>query len=147
LVEMVEDAITMNLDFIEKNSIKIEREMADIRPIPIQKLKMIQILMNLITNAKDAMKKTPNDNRQIKFLLNEQGETVQLKVVDTGSGIPPENIKSIFNHGFTTKKDHQGFGLHSCANQMSEMGGKMWAESQGDGQGATFILEFRDKEN
>ncbi|MCP4599835.1 MAG: PAS domain-containing sensor histidine kinase, partial [Proteobacteria bacterium] len=147
LVEMVEDAITMNLDFIEQNSIEIEREMADIRPIPIQKLKMIQILMNLITNAKDAMKKTPNDNRQIKFLLNEQGKTVQLKVIDTGSGIHPENIKSIFNHGFTTKKDHQGFGLHSCANHMTEMGGKMWAESQGEGQGATFILEFRGKEN
>ncbi|MCP3683642.1 MAG: response regulator, partial [bacterium] len=147
LVEMVEDAITMNLDFIEQNSIEIEKEMADIRPIPIQKLKMIQILMNLITNAKDAMKKTPNDNRQIKFLLNEQGETVQLKVIDTGGGILPENIESIFNHGFTTKKDHQGFGLHSCANHMSEMGGKMWAESEGEGLGATFILEFKDNGN
>ncbi|MCP4671532.1 MAG: ATP-binding protein, partial [Desulfobacula sp.] len=50
--------------------------------------------------------------------------------------------KKIFAHGFTTKKDKYGFGLHSSANSMTEMGGEMWAESDGIGKGATFVLRL-----
>ncbi|MCP4603757.1 MAG: response regulator [Proteobacteria bacterium] len=144
LVEILEDAITMNLDLIENNNIKIEKEMMDIHPIPVQKMKMIQILMNLIINAKEAMDSTPDDSKLIKFFLEKHEDSIQLKVIDTGCGIQPENIESIFNHGFTTKREHQGFGLHNSANHMTEMGGKMWAESDGQDSGAAFILEFKD---
>ncbi|MCP4601326.1 MAG: PAS domain S-box protein [Proteobacteria bacterium] len=142
LAEIIQDAITMNSDFIEKNNIKIEKEMTDIPAIPLQKMKVIQIIMSLITNAKEAMKETPSDNKIIKMYIEELEDSIQLRVIDTGCGIPLENISKIFRHGFTTKKKRQGFGLHNSANNMTEMGGKMWAESKGEGQGATLVLKF-----
>jgi signal transduction histidine kinase len=67
---------------------------------------------------------------------------VSLAVEDTGVGLPPENLTRIFGHGFTTKADGHGFGLHSCALAASQMGGSLRAESEGLGRGATFILEL-----
>ena len=63
-------------------------------------------------------------------------------VADNGVGIPAENLTKIFNHGFTTKKDGHGFGLHSSANAAREMGGLLVAESEGRGRGAIFTLEL-----
>ena len=51
-----------------------------------------------------------------------------------------ENLKKIFSHGFTTKKDGHGFGLHSCINTANTMGGKLTCVSDGENQGATFSL-------
>jgi signal transduction histidine kinase len=67
---------------------------------------------------------------------------VSLAVEDSGVGLPPENLTRIFGHGFTTKADGHGFGLHSCALAASQMGGSLRAESEGVGRGATFILEL-----
>ena len=69
-------------------------------------------------------------------------DRVFLTISDTGTGIDPEHLNLIFNHGFTTKEDGHGFGLHASANAMTEMGGTMWAESDGLGKGATFFLSF-----
>jgi two-component system, NtrC family, sensor kinase len=63
-------------------------------------------------------------------------------VEDTGVGLAPENLTRIFSHGFTTKVNGHGFGLHSCALTAGEMGGSMRAESAGLGLGATFVLEL-----
>ncbi|MCP4602451.1 MAG: response regulator [Proteobacteria bacterium] len=143
LAEIVEDVFKMNSDFIEKSHIRVEKEIADIPPIPLQKMKLLQIMINLITNAKDALEKTPKDKRTLRISTKEEGNDVLLKVVDTGCGIKPEDMSSIFNHGFTTKEDHQGFGLHSCANYMSEMGGRISASSDGQGKGAAITLKFK----
>ena len=67
---------------------------------------------------------------------------MKIAVCDTGIGIAPDNLVKIFNHGFTTKKDGHGFGLHSGANAAKEMGGSLTAHSDGLGQGATFTLEL-----
>ena len=61
---------------------------------------------------------------------------------DSGVGIAPENLTRIFAHGFTTKKDGHGFGLHSGALAAREMGGALLAHSDGPGHGATFTLEL-----
>jgi signal transduction histidine kinase len=65
-----------------------------------------------------------------------------VRVADNGEGIAPENLTRIFAHGFTTRKEGHGFGLHSCANAAGEMGGKLTAHSDGPGTGATFTLEL-----
>jgi signal transduction histidine kinase len=67
---------------------------------------------------------------------------VRVEVQDNGVGIPPENLARIFTHGFTTKQDGHGFGLHASANGAREMGGDLTAHSDGPGCGATFTLEF-----
>jgi signal transduction histidine kinase len=67
---------------------------------------------------------------------------VRVQVKDNGIGIAPENLVKIFSHGFTTKKEGHGFGLHTCALAARDMGGSLVAESEGLGRGATFTLEL-----
>ena len=81
------------------------------------------------------------DKRLKVRVANGQGR-VSISVMDNGIGIPPENMTRIFNHGFTTRKDGHGFGLHSGALAAKEMGGSLTADSHGPGQGATFTLEL-----
>jgi two-component system NtrC family sensor kinase len=78
----------------------------------------------------------------VRVGLGAEHDTVQIRVIDNGAGIPPENLTRIFQHGFTTKKDGHGFGLHSGALAAREMGGKLVAESPGVGHGAVFTLEL-----
>lgn len=69
-------------------------------------------------------------------------DRIRIVVEDAGVGLAPENLTRIFSHGFTTKRDGHGFGLHSGANTARQLGGSLWAESKGLGCGATFILEL-----
>ena len=65
-----------------------------------------------------------------------------IAVQDDGLGIAPEKLTRIFSHGFTTKRDGHGFGLHSGANAAHQMGGSLTVHSEGLGKGATFTLEL-----
>ena len=78
-----------------------------------------------------------------KYLVIEtwlNSDMVHLSVTDNGKGIEPEHLEKIFSHAFTTKKNGHGFGLHSSANYMTEMGGKIEVASEGLGKGATLTL-------
>jgi signal transduction histidine kinase len=70
------------------------------------------------------------------------GDRVRIALIDNGIGIPAENLSRVFNHGFTTKKDGHGFGLHSSCLAAKEMQGTLTAHSDGTGKGATFTLEL-----
>jgi signal transduction histidine kinase len=81
--------------------------------------------------------------RQVRVCIKRHGQDrVRLEVHDTGLGISSENLTRIFAHGFTTKSDGHGFGLHSGALAARQMNGALWAESEGLGCGACFILEL-----
>ena len=67
---------------------------------------------------------------------------VRIQVADNGIGIPAENLTKIFSHGFTTRKDGHGFGLHSGALAAQELGGTLTVFSDGPGKGATFTLDL-----
>jgi C4-dicarboxylate-specific signal transduction histidine kinase len=67
---------------------------------------------------------------------------VSIEVDDNGHGITPDNLASIFRHGFTTKKAGRGFGLHASAISAKAMGGSLTVESEGPGQGARFCLSL-----
>ena len=69
-------------------------------------------------------------------------DRVQITVRDNGVGIPPDHLTKIFNHGFTTRKDGHGFGLHSGALAARELGGSLRVHSDGPGKGAAFTLEL-----
>ncbi len=139
--EIVRDAFNMDIDSIENHAIEIVDEM-NTTIASVDKTKLIHIVLNLINNAKEAMSTTPKSKRKITFKTNSNDSNTYLKVSDTGCGISEENLNNIFAHGFTTKQDGHGFGLHSCANYMTEMNGKLYVESQGENQGATFTLTF-----
>src|SRR6185369_8121635 len=104
--------------------------------------KVMQILVNLLRNATHACNESGRENKQITVQIATNESHVRIAVTDNGVGISPENLPRLFNHGFTTRKDGHGFGLHGGAIAASQLGGKLSAQSNGPGTGATFILEL-----
>jgi NO-binding membrane sensor protein with MHYT domain len=122
--------------------IKIIKHYETFKPILIDKVKLLQIIVNLLSNAKDALKSSMNNDKIISVRSSLiENKTVRITISDTGSGISSKHINLIFVHGFTTKQSGHGFGLHTCALAANAMGGAMRAESEGLEKGATFILE------
>jgi signal transduction histidine kinase len=109
----------------------------------VDKHKVLQILVNLIRNAKYALDDGMPPVKRLTLRVTVTGdERVRIAVIDNGVGIPAENLTRIFEHGFTTRKDGHGYGLHSGALAARELGGTLAVQSDGPGQGATFTLEL-----
>jgi C4-dicarboxylate-specific signal transduction histidine kinase len=141
--KLVEDAIKMNDSSLMRHHVTLTRRYGDAPPIVTDKHKVMQILVNLIKNAKHAVSAAQGDDRWIDVRIDRGSDnTVRVEVSDNGVGISPENLQKIFMHGFTTKKDGHGFGLHSGALSARELGGSLQVQSAGLGQGATFTLEL-----
>jgi PAS domain S-box-containing protein len=140
--DLVEDALRMNLGAMSRHNVKVERDFANVPPILTEKHKVLQILVNLIRNAKHACDDSGRDDKQINLQVRNGDGRVKISVIDNGVGIPVENLTRIFNHGFTTRKDGHGFGLHSSALAAKELGGNLVVFSEGTGRGAAFTLEL-----
>jgi len=123
--------------------VNLARDIVPVPPVRVQRQKVLQILINLITNAKDAVEARPREERRITLRLRPaDGKTFQIEVEDNGVGIAKENLTRIFASGFTTKNGGRGLGLHNSALAAYEMKGSLIAKSEGEGQGATFVLEL-----
>lgn len=122
--------------------VEIVRRYDETPSIPVDKQRVMEIVVNLIQNAQQAMESAGVERPRLTLRTGIQGESLFIEVRDNGVGIPPENLGKVFQHGFTTKKNGHGFGLHSAANAAVEMGGRLRVESQGSGQGAAFVLEI-----
>ena len=109
----------------------------------VDKHKVLQILVNLVSNAKYALATAQDERRTLTIgvCLNDRGR-LQITVKDNGMGIARENLTRIFSHGFTTRAEGHGFGLHSGALDAQAMGGSLTVDSDGPGKGATFTLEL-----
>ncbi len=142
IVDLVEDAVRMNAESIERHNIKMLREYSETPLGLVDKHKVLQILVNLISNAKHACNDSEKPDKQIILRVGHENEWIKITVMDNGIGIPAENMTRIFNYGFTTRKDGHGFGLHNGALAAKEMGGSLAAFSQGPERGATFTLEL-----
>ncbi|HZL78861.1 MAG TPA: PAS domain-containing protein [Candidatus Limnocylindrales bacterium] len=142
--ELVEDALRLNVAAFERHHIELVREFEENNPkVCVDRHKFLQILINLLRNAKHAMEDVSERERRMIIRVGmASSDRVKIVVSDNGIGVPLENLAKIFNHGFTTKKDGHGFGLHSGANAAKEMGGSLTAHSDGPGQGAEFTLEL-----
>jgi PAS domain S-box-containing protein len=146
--QLVEDALRINSAAFERHRIQVVREFDENTPmVSLDRHKVLQILINLISNAKYAMDAQPTNEKRLVIRIEPSPDRVKIVVRDSGMGIAPEILDKIFNHGFTTKQDGHGFGLHSCANAAKEMGGRLSAASAGPGQGATFTLELPTEKN
>jgi C4-dicarboxylate-specific signal transduction histidine kinase len=141
LEKLMDDAIQMNAAAFERHRVRVIRNYDNVPNVKVDKHKVLQILVNLLRNAKYAMDDTVERRLELRIHMTGTG-TVRVTVQDTGCGIPKENLTRIFSHGFTTKRDGHGFGLHSGAIAAKEMGGILTAKSEGLGRGATFILEL-----
>jgi PAS domain S-box-containing protein len=143
LPALVEDAVRMHAEALVRHQVKIIRNFDALPQIPVDKHKILQILVNLISNAKYALSHSQSAERLLTLRIKQAGVNRPcIAVADNGIGIAPENLTRIFSHGFTTRHDGHGFGLHSSALAAREMGGALRVESNGLGHGATFILEL-----
>jgi signal transduction histidine kinase len=144
--ELFESAVSMDIGVWQIENLTITRDFQQIGTIVLDKHRVMQILINLLSNAKKAVLASPNPEKRIELstrkIVEGDKSSIQFIVKDNGIGIDPENLAKIFGHGFTTSADGHGFGLHSAANAASEMGGKLNVDSEGLGKGATFMLEL-----
>jgi PAS domain S-box-containing protein len=146
VIDLIEDALRINTGAMERHRVKVVREYSETSQISVEKHKVLQILVNLIRNAKYACDDSGRQDKQIILRVVNGNGSIKIAVIDNGVGIPAENMTRIFHHGFTTRKDGHGFGLHSGALAAKEIGGNLTAFSEGPGYGATFILELPVKQ-
>lgn len=141
--ELLEDALRMNSGALTRHHVTVVKEYGDVPQVMGDKHRLLLILINLISNAKYAMSDLTNRPRQMTLGVKiVEDTTLQVSVKDDGEGIAEENMTRIFAHGFTTRKEGHGFGLHSCALAAIEMNGHLTAHSDGPGKGALFTLQI-----
>jgi C4-dicarboxylate-specific signal transduction histidine kinase len=142
-ISLVEDALRINDAALARHHVHVVLEYAEVPDVLVDRHKALQILVNLLHNAKHALQEMDRPDKQLVVAVAGNGaDRVRIIVRDNGIGIPPENLTRIFAHGFTTKKEGHGFGLHSSALAAKEMGGSLNAHSDGPYRGATFTLEL-----
>jgi hypothetical protein len=146
VVDLVEDALRMNAGAFVRHDVSVVRDYASRPTVTLEKHKVLQILVNVMRNAKYACDESGRRDKQMKIAITNGHDRVRIVVADNGVGIPRENLSQIFAHGFTTRKDGHGFGLHSGALAAKELGGTLTAESDGPGRGATFTLDLPVKQ-
>ncbi len=143
VAKLLDDALQINAAGFARHGVQVVRQYSDVPPATADKHKVLQILVNLVHNAKYALDDSDREDKRITVGVGMNGgNRLKVTVSDNGIGIPPENLTRIFSHGFSTRKGGHGFGLHSGANAAKEMGGQLSVHSEGAGQGATFTLEL-----
>jgi len=143
VVDLVEDALRLNGGALARHDIQVIRDFpAQAIEINVDRQNVLQVLVNLIRNAKYACDESGRPGKQLTMQVRNGDGRVQIAVMDNGVGIPAENMTRIFNHGFTTRESGHGFGLHSGALTAKELGGTLTAHSDGPGKGAVFVLEL-----
>jgi C4-dicarboxylate-specific signal transduction histidine kinase len=140
---LVEDAIAMNIGAFERHHVVVDRQFSPVPLVRVDRHKVLQILINLLRNAKYALDESKRADKRITISVSAANDrSVHIVVADNGIGISPENLTRIFAHGFTTRQEGHGFGLHSGALAAHAMGGSLSVASAGTGHGATFTLEL-----
>jgi signal transduction histidine kinase len=141
--EIVEDALKMCGEALDRHGIQVVKHFEETPQVVLDRHKVLQILFNLIDNAKHACEARNKSEKKITISIHARGnDRVQVEVADNGIGISPANIEHIFTQGFSTRKEGHGFGLHSSILAAQDMGGMLTVQSEGLEKGAMFTLEL-----
>ncbi len=141
--DLVGDALRMNAGALTRHKVGVINNIPELPMLLLDKNRLLLILVNLISNAKQAMHDASESTPCITLdAVLVDGAILRVTVADDGEGIAPENLTRVFAHGFTTRKTGHGFGLHSCVLAAQEMGGTLTVYSDGIGQGACFTLDI-----
>jgi PAS domain S-box-containing protein len=141
--ELLDDALRLHALSFEREGIQLRREYTPVPAVWVDRHKLLQILLNLVRNARHALLASGRPDKQLTLRVGPgTAGRLRIEVADNGVGIAPETLPRLFSQGFTTKKDGHGFGLHISALAAGELHGSLSCTSAGPGQGATFILEL-----
>jgi sensor domain CHASE-containing protein len=143
LGEIIREAVDLHAEFLARHGIELAVAVPPLPTIKTNRRKLVQVIENLIKNGAESIVEAAGPQRRLAIRARQtEDDEVCIEVCDTGVGIDPKNRSRIFASGFTTKVRGNGFGLHFCANAMTEMGGRIAVQSDGLGAGATFALRF-----
>ncbi|HEU4383813.1 MAG TPA: ATP-binding protein [Anaeromyxobacteraceae bacterium] len=118
--------------------VRLEREVPEgLPPVSVDRDQMLQVLLNLVQNATEAMPR----GGSLRLAARREGAEVLLSVSDTGPGIAPADVTRVFEPYFTTKEGGTGLGLAIAERIVSEHGGRIEVASR-QGQGATFTVRL-----
>jgi signal transduction histidine kinase len=140
--ELMEEAMRMTQASTERHGVRFKTNFANVPLMETDRHQVLQILVNFISNAVQAVKARRDGERQIILTLGKETDRIRFTVEDNGVGITADNLQKIFQHGFTTRKDGHGFGLHSGAIAARNLGGEVEVHSDGPGRGARFTLNL-----
>ncbi len=143
--DLMEQALMMVIPEPEKYRFDVIREFSQVPKFMTDRHQVLQILVNVITNAKNAMVEYPGPKHRLTLRIGSGTEgtgSVRFEIIDTGRGILAEHLPRLFTQGFTTRKEGHGLGLHSAAISAKCVGGSIKAYSEGDGRGARFTVEL-----
>lgn len=145
LPALIKEAIDLNHDYVQALRVMISVHCPSLPALTLNKSRLVQVLVNLIRNSVVAMEDSSDGERRMIIGVRMVDETdVEITVQDSGKGFAPENREKLFHHGYTTRSDGSGYGLHYCATAIQEMGGHIAAHSDGIGLGATFRIRLPD---
>jgi signal transduction histidine kinase len=137
--ELVKPMLALIRPDAQKQHITVaEQYVANLPPISADDGQVQQALLNVLLNAVQAMPEGGTLTVGAAF----EKDLVQIRISDTGVGIPPENLQKLFSPFFTTKHRGTGLGLAITRTIMEKNGGTIRVESE-PGHGTTFILEFQ----
>ncbi len=145
LVDVLSHALELSFQPGDAMWVTIHRDEQDVPTVLVDQHQLLQILVNLLRNAKQAMRQQTQESHDLRLCVNYQDAektSVVMTIQDSGIGIAPEHLSEMFTRGFTTKKDGNGIGLHSSIVAFQGMGGSMHVHSDGVGRGAMFTLIF-----
>jgi len=140
LFKLFADAELLLSNSIYRHEIELTLDFEQLPSLMLERQRVLQVVVNLLKNAKDSLTSSATENRQLTVRATRENEWLKVQVIDNGAGIASADLTKIFSHGFTTKQQGHGFGLHSCANAIQQMGGELTASSDGLGHGATFTM-------
>ncbi|MCW8933740.1 MAG: ATP-binding protein [Gammaproteobacteria bacterium] len=140
LSDLVEDALKINLQGMKRYGIKVVKNYNDIKQLYVDKHKTLQVIINLISNAKYALVDSANTEKEIILNISNEDDMARLEVRDTGIGIEKKDVPHLFEYGFKKRRGGHGFGLHHSAIVANELGGSVSVKSDGLGKGASFVL-------
>ncbi len=141
LPDLLAEAVRMSVIGDAQDRLQPVVEVAADAVVTTEKHRLLAVLINLLRNARHAVQGRTGGSVRVAVTHPVAG-SVRISVRDDGVGISNANLTKIFHAGFSTRSGGQGLGLHGCANSITEMGGRLWAESEGEGRGATFHVEL-----
>jgi len=147
MIELVEDAININLQRIQNHGLKIVKNISLVDDLQVDRHKILQIIINLISNAIHALIESINNDKLITISVSKKNELIEFEIKDTGIGILAEDLPDIFKYGFTKRKNGHGYGLHNSALLAKDVGGNISVKSEGVNHGAIFTFVFKESKD
>ncbi len=138
---IINDAISIQSESLEKRGISVSQDIQVQHTLKIQELNLLQTLINIIKNAYEAIDMYPSSEKVIIITAREcDDQQIEIKIRDSGIGFEKGTEQGFFDFGYTSKESGSGFGLHFCCYFIQSIGGNIYAQSDGIGKGAEFII-------